>query len=607
MGYTYDDFKDDYDEKEDYIDREDELAFLYSLSSAMRGNTESMRTLGDVYSNAGCGVKVDYGKALYWYERAAACGDACAAWHAADLYSLSEEIPHDYEKAFALYKIAAKNGGAYASARLGTFYTYGTGTEKDEARGRELLKYAAEQGERIGEYEYALILFSEDADEDKWLDFMEKSAKSGYEPAEHFLRIWESGEPDDETDELKSRANSGDVQAQFDLGMDYYRGIVDDGEDEEKRAVYWLEQAAEQGHTEAQYWFGHCLKCGVGLRFSNKKEALVWFLKAAEKGNEEAMLEVYELYSEGSASIDVDFDKAFYWVKKAASAGNKEAEYELSKVLIEGFALDFDGKFKGTDPEQGLIWLKKAADKNYLFAANKLGDLYYEGKVVEKNLAVALEWYEKGGKDRNRDSFLRMGEIYFNGEGVEQSYEKAVTYFEKSVALCNPAGMKRLGDCYFNGFGVEKNLDKALELYKRAAKNDDMDFYGAKSNLALIYAKDTPFKDDREAVIALQHVINYTQNPEVFYEVAKRHLVGFDFRDEEHTFECYVIRKDFEWAAYYFKQAAETGHLPSCLEFGKCLLNGLGVEKDVAEAKKYVKIAADGGLPEARELLKKLQ
>lgn len=409
--------------------------------------------------------------------------------------------------------------------------------------------------------------------------------------------------------ELKKKAESGDAQAQYDLGYEYYIDGVDDiadDEDNEELAVFWLQKAAEQGHTEAEYLYGHCLMCRTGVSFSNVEGSLSYFLSAAEKGHVKSMIILCELYSHRLICTHWDFDKAFYWIKKAAETGNAEAEYELGKIYAEGFSLDFKGKFKGTDVEQGLIWLKKSAEKNYLFAANKLGDLYYEGKVVEKNLKLALEWYLKGGNDRNSDSLLRIGEMYFSGEGVEQSYEKAFEYFKKSADGYNAGGKKRLADCYLYGFGIAVNHDKALELYKFAAKADTNDLYGAKSNLALMYAKDTPFKNEREAVIALHYCYNYTDNPEVFYEVAKRHLVGSDFRDEKHTYECYVFRKDFEDAAYYFKKAAEMGHLPSCLEYGKCLLSGIGVQKDIEKAKEWILKAAEGGVPEAQELLKSL-
>jgi len=403
--------------------------------------------------------------------------------------------------------------------------------------------------------------------------------------------------------QLKKQAESGDADAQYELGYAYYT----DSEkgDNGKHAVYWLEKAANQGHTEAEYLYAHCLLCRVGVRFSNENGALPYLLNAAKKGHVQSMLQVAELYSSGLTCTDWDFDKAFYWLKKAAESGDAEAEHRLGETYVDGFPLDFDKEFKGCNPQEGLVWLEKAAGKGYLFAAKKLGDIYFEGKVVEKNIKRAIEWYEKGANDRNSDALLKLGEMCFSGENGEQNYEKAFTYFEKSANCRHAGACKRMGDCYYLGLGVAKDLNKALELYKRAAIWDDMDFYGAKSNLALMYAKETPFKNDREAVIALRHVYNYTENPEIFYETAKRHLVGYDFRDAEHTYECYVIRQDLEEAAYDFNKAAEMGHLPSCYEYGKCLFEGIGVEKNTEQAKIWLKKAAYGGDKSARDALKK--
>ena len=393
------------------------------------------------------------------------------------------------------------------------------------------------------------------------------------------------------------------MNAQYSLAEKYYTDDVDDGEDNEEQAINWFEKAADQGHTEAEHMFAHCLKCGVGIRYSNPDYALKYFLSSAKKGHVLSMIELCKMYSRELSCEKWDFDKAFYWIKKAAETGNTEAEYMLGKILVKGFAMDFGKDFKKTNATEGVEWLKKAAEKGYLFAAETLGDIYYEGTGVEKDLKCALFWYEKGGKDRNGDSFLKLGEISF----ADGDYKKAFEYFTKADRLYCKGAMKRLGDCYYRGYGVEQDLDKALEYYITAAKADDMDFYGARSNLALMYATDTPFKNDREAVIWLHYSYNYTKNPEIFYEVAKRHMVGYDFRDKEHKFECYVFRKDYGDAAHYFKRAAEMGHIPSCLEYAKCLLNGIGVKADRDEAEKWFKKAADGGSEEAKKYLTELK
>lgn len=361
-------------------------------------------------------------------------------------------------------------------------------------------------------------------------------------------------------EELKKRAESGDAEAQYELASAYHTDRVHDGKDGDKEAVFWYGKAAAQGHTEAEYYFAHCIRCGVGVRFSNAEGSLPYYLSAAKKGHQEAMKELFELYSGGLSCEKWDYDKAYYWIKTAAELGDAEAEYELGKLYTEGFTLPSVKKYKfRTDPAEGVKWLKKSAAQNYLFAAKAVGDCYAKGLGVEKDERKALEWYEKGG-ERDGEALRVIAERYFSGDGVPQSYEKAFGYFTRAADNFDVAARKRVGDCYFYGYGVEKDLDKALENYILAAKNDDYDFHGAKSALALLYAKDTPYRNEREAVISLNQTKNFTNNPEIFYEVGKRHLVGSDFRDGEHTYECYVIRKDKESAEHWLKKAADGGN-----------------------------------------------
>ena len=55
------------------------------------------------------------------------------------------------------------------------------------------------------------------------------------------------------------------------------------------------------------------------------------------------------------------------------------------------------------------------------------------------------------------------------------------------------------------------------------------------------------------------------------------------------------VEKDVCEAARYFKKAADQGHAGGQCNYGVCLKSGEGVEKDVCEAARYLKMAADQG------------
>lgn len=180
MCFKYEDFLHDYDGEEDYLGREDELSFVYSLDRAYAGDVEYMRVLGDVYSTRGHGVKTDFNKAIFWYEKAVESGDIYSAPKLGDIYSeyADRGFPEYYEKAFALYKAAAEEGIVNAISRLGKAYLKGDGCERDFAKARGLLERAADGGEREACYLYAHILKDEGAE--NWYGYLETSARLSY-------------------------------------------------------------------------------------------------------------------------------------------------------------------------------------------------------------------------------------------------------------------------------------------------------------------------------------------------------------------------------------------------------------------------------------------
>lgn len=107
--------------------------------------------------------------------------------------------------------------------------------------------------------------------------------------------------------ELIRMAESGDVQAQYQLGGYYYyhREITDNY----TKAAKWLLKAAEQGHAEAQELIGSCYKSGRGVP-KNRTKAESWLLKSA------AQEYTFAYYSLGVFYKDFNKEKAIYWFKE---------------------------------------------------------------------------------------------------------------------------------------------------------------------------------------------------------------------------------------------------------------------------------------------------
>lgn len=82
---------------------------------------------------------------------------------------------------------------------------------------------------------------------------------------------------------LCESAIRGDVDAQLDLALIYYRG--DDVNDNYHQAFQWFKKAANKGDADAQGMLGGMYYEGKGVR-QNKRLAKEWFGKACDNGNQ---------------------------------------------------------------------------------------------------------------------------------------------------------------------------------------------------------------------------------------------------------------------------------------------------------------------------------
>lgn len=97
------------------------------------------------------------------------------------------------------------------------------------------------------------------------------------EPPEKFTKS--------ELNNLRSKANSGDSEAQYKLGVAYANGT--NLPEDKAKAAYWFRLSAEQGFASAQYNLALRLANGIGV-VKNDGEAVFWYTKAEKQGLDDA-------------------------------------------------------------------------------------------------------------------------------------------------------------------------------------------------------------------------------------------------------------------------------------------------------------------------------
>lgn len=309
--------------------------------------------------------------------------------------------------------------------------------------------------------------------------------------------------------ELYTKAEAGDVQAQYELAKCYVDGIGCKKDPVE--TFKWLKKAADQDDIRAQCMVGFFYYSGEG---TEKNDSLANDIltkvygrakQLAEKGNTSAMFALGHLYGSGFGGATLDQNQAVDWWKKGTELGDKDCRANLIKYYYaksdywrivplldqgvkEGDALSMynlgDCYFKGDGVERdyakAVELYEKAAKQGHATAKNNLGMCYKLGKGVVQDYTMAVKLFKEGADQEDLVAKHNLGLCYYNGQGVEQDYAKAVQLFEEA----KEKGYTSLGDCYFEGHGVERDYIKAVELYKKGAELGDA---VAISNLAYCY------------------------------------------------------------------------------------------------------------------------
>ena len=153
------------------------------------------------------------------------------------------------------------------------------------------------------------------------------------------------------------------------------------------------------------------------------------------------------------------------------------------------YAYAFELYYKLEKAEDALPWALQAAQAGHLFGWHIVGDIYWDGKAVERNLSYALECFEKTASYGNDPYACRQaGDMYFRGLGAARDYARAVQYLEKKD---EPYADDMLGICYLLGYGCEQNMARGRILLERSG-NTKYKNYG----LGMMYAEGLGVRED---------------------------------------------------------------------------------------------------------------
>ncbi len=169
---------------------------------------------------------------------------------------------------------------------------------------------------------------------------------------------------------------------------------------------------AQSGNAEAQYWAG--IFCTEGKVPKNSEEGARWLLKSAEQGYAQAQRIFGMMSVQGNPSVGER------WMRRAAEQGDTDAQFWLG--------VGYEQNWFGTvNVHEAVKWYRKAAEGGNPDAQVELGQRYEDGEGVEQDYKVAAEWYRKaaehvpdlGGAGQGRQ---RLASLYMQGLWVPRDY-----------------------------------------------------------------------------------------------------------------------------------------------------------------------------------------
>ncbi len=463
----------------------------------------------------------------------------------------------------------ALNGVSEAQYRLAMLYKTGAVFDRDIGLYENWIKQAAIQGHVRAQVEYADYLLENGQLSDA-IGLYQSAANKGDSEAKKKIATLNSSR--DEITDLVLSAYSRYIQIDGSpMSLFYFADLLLKTSwtfQDYRRAFEYFLKSAEGGIPDAIHQVALMYRDGLGVS-RDYSAMLHYLLRASELGFPASITLLADLFSQGRL-IDKDEKKAFIYVEKAANLGIPSYMYRLAEYYRDGIGIDKDLKeserwFKrfsqsniinhkvralsylrsilpsdretynkilnstidnalnstlselvsysylnGSSTYEYINKLATIASESNSDAMRRLGNYYYDGIGVEKDLEKAFMWYRRGAKFGDMSCVSRLGEMFRDGKGTPADLTEAIRNYliaarlgnagavNSIVTLCeshpelgrdpvleaigilssmaeggNSDAMRRLGNYYYDGIGVEKDLEKAFMWYRRGAKFGD--------------------------------------------------------------------------------------------------------------------------------------
>jgi localization factor PodJL len=156
-------------------------------------------------------------------------------------------------------------------------------------------------------------------------------------------------------------------------------------------------------------------------------------------------------------------------LQKVAQSGNAKAQYELATAYATGHGAQ-------RDLHLAVQWYEKAAQAGLAPAQYRLGSLYEKGLGVTRNANQAMVWYRKAADKGNVRAMHNLAVLTAEGgENGKPDYANAAQWFRKAAEYGVKDSQFNVAILLARGLGVPQNLTLSYVWFSAAAAQGDSD------------------------------------------------------------------------------------------------------------------------------------
>ena len=430
-------------------------AFNYYKQAANKGDNEAKIKVSTLVASN----ENEISSLLKLYRNVSQNEDPINLFRFADLLLKTALTNADREEAFSFFKKAADKNYPNAQYQIGIMFRDGVGTKRNPVEMEKYLTFAANQG-HMGAittlsdlYLQGKILPKNEQLSFKWTLIAAKLGNAGFmfKVATMYREGTGVGKNPSESEMWFKRFTQSTLFWHYIWAADLCKtGIFES----ELDTCDCYEQASLTNNPMAV----NNLLVSNFSKGQDISPCIEQLKELADLGNVDAIKRYANLYFDG-VFVKKDYSIAYDYYKKASTLGDIWCKMRTADMEYdEKYALN-----EHADASRSYLEMADMANVNAI--VNLINIELDKSEFDQSTISKLLKVLENIGNSGNNDALKRLGDYYFDGRIVKKDYSKALEYYEHAATLGNSWCKNRVAEMYRDGKGTKVNLELASKWF----------------------------------------------------------------------------------------------------------------------------------------------